>query len=33
MKRFSTLFTLFVVALTSVMAQTSDYPFILTKAG
>ncbi|MBO5707332.1 MAG: hypothetical protein J6S05_10145, partial [Bacteroidaceae bacterium] len=33
MKRFSTLFTLFVVALTSAMAQTSDYPFTLTKAG
>lgn len=33
MKRFSTLFTMFVVALTSAMAQTSDYPFTLTKAG
>ena len=33
MKRFSTLFTLFIVALTSAMAQTSDYPFTLTKAG
>ena len=33
MKRFSTLFTMFVVALTSAMAQTNDYPFTLTKAG
>ena len=33
MKRFSTLFTLFIVALASAMAQTNGYPFTLTKAG